>query len=411
VSDDVIDVVPRAPLPLSLKRLDQPGSSNTSDAAHRPIDRGEGRSAVASGSTSVPELTIPSVARSVSRAGEAAPVAPADGRPLTSQRPADVDLTLARLEPPRTSGPSAPRLARSAAGPESVPGIPLAPLARTWAREGGGSGSSDRGPIGVAGVPGTGSRMLVTRAIGRPAAFARGREPAGHADLPGTLPASLPLYRSSIVSDTVEPARDSMESTAERSTPLVVVARSNDPSPEGSGGALSFRRAESASGAQRDTFDSRVMLLALRSAALPSGARYSPTVQSTELRSTAMAPPELMRAPWSRASERPHDGGPGTAASSELVLVARTADGNGHVMAIQRIGEGVVPSTPPTPAAAGGRARAVGVEAVPATPAPAAGAKPQIDLDELVEKAWQKLMRKVAIEQERRGYTRWPWQS
>ena len=38
---------------------------------------------------------------------------------------------------------------------------------------------------------------------------------------------------------------------------------------------------------------------------------------------------------------------------------------------------------------------------------PAAAAKPQIDLDELVEKAWQKLMRKLTIEQERRGYTRW----
>lgn len=34
-------------------------------------------------------------------------------------------------------------------------------------------------------------------------------------------------------------------------------------------------------------------------------------------------------------------------------------------------------------------------------------AKPQIDLDELVEKAWRKLMRKLIIEQERRGYTRW----
>jgi len=33
--------------------------------------------------------------------------------------------------------------------------------------------------------------------------------------------------------------------------------------------------------------------------------------------------------------------------------------------------------------------------------------QPQIDLDELTEKAWQKLMRKLTIEQERRGYTRW----
>jgi len=32
---------------------------------------------------------------------------------------------------------------------------------------------------------------------------------------------------------------------------------------------------------------------------------------------------------------------------------------------------------------------------------------PPIDLDELVEKAWQKLMHKLTIEQERRGCTRW----
>ena len=33
-------------------------------------------------------------------------------------------------------------------------------------------------------------------------------------------------------------------------------------------------------------------------------------------------------------------------------------------------------------------------------------ARSQIDLEELVEKAWQKLMRKLTIEQERRGYAR-----
>jgi hypothetical protein len=38
---------------------------------------------------------------------------------------------------------------------------------------------------------------------------------------------------------------------------------------------------------------------------------------------------------------------------------------------------------------------------------PATAAKPQIDLDELVEKAWHKLMRKLTIEHERRGYARW----
>jgi hypothetical protein len=47
----------------------------------------------------------------------------------------------------------------------------------------------------------------------------------------------------------------------------------------------------------------------------------------------------------------------------------------------------------------GGEPKAIGTEK-------GASAAP-IDLDELVEKAWQKLMRKLTIEQERRGYSRW----
>jgi hypothetical protein len=34
------------------------------------------------------------------------------------------------------------------------------------------------------------------------------------------------------------------------------------------------------------------------------------------------------------------------------------------------------------------------------------GSQSPIDLDELVEKAWQKLLHKLTIEQERRGYSR-----
>ncbi len=151
------------------------------------------------------------------------------------------------------------------------------------------------------------------------------------------------------------------------------------------------------------------MFLAVRSAEMRAAGAHATAPPSTPVRSTAMVPLALMRAPQRRA-ERPPDtrggGGP------ELVLVARTADADGRVTAIQRITPGVVPSAPPVPAVGGGRALAVGtgVDGRGAQ-APAAGAKPQIDLDELVEKAWQKLMRKVAIEQERRGYTRWPWQS
>ena len=60
--------------------------------------------------------------------------------------------------------------------------------------------------------------------------------------------------------------------------------------------------------------------------------------------------------------------------------------------------------------AASALSRALPIDAgaeIPAVEAPAAAAKPQIDLDEIVEKAWQKLMRKLTVERERRGYTRW----
>jgi hypothetical protein len=47
------------------------------------------------------------------------------------------------------------------------------------------------------------------------------------------------------------------------------------------------------------------------------------------------------------------------------------------------------------------------VEPTRAPEAPTGAAKPQINLDEIVEKTWQKLMRKLTVERERRGYSRW----
>jgi hypothetical protein len=55
------------------------------------------------------------------------------------------------------------------------------------------------------------------------------------------------------------------------------------------------------------------------------------------------------------------------------------------------------PVSPLTRTAPIGGLEAAGIEANPDA------SKQQIDLDELVEKAWQKLMRKLTIEQERRG--------
>jgi hypothetical protein len=44
----------------------------------------------------------------------------------------------------------------------------------------------------------------------------------------------------------------------------------------------------------------------------------------------------------------------------------------------------------------------------PAAPTPGAGGSPtQVDIDDLVEKAWRKLLHKLTVEQERRGWTRW----
>ena len=392
------DVDLRAPLPLSPMRLNQTRPSVTSGEAYEPVDRREHRPA-----TGERELTASRVARSVSRAGGADPVPPA-GDPRASQESPDFHLALASE---RTSVPAA-----------------------------GGQGSRDGGPIGLAGAPSSG--MLVTRAVVLRPARARDRDAAGGANHPGALPGALPLYRSGMVSETLARTRDSMASAAERSTPVVaarsveILIGSNAPSSDGSvvasasqpAAALAVDRSESqsSSGAVLDVFDGRgrpvgqpPMLLALRSAvqlstALHSAALPATASHSAALPSTAPAPPAIMRAPHHRGLERPENPRRGGAGGSELVLVARTADADGRVMVLQRIGEGVVPSAPAMSAVGGGRPLRAEVD-VRGAQAPAPGAKPQIDLDELVEKAWQKLMRKVTIEQERRGYTRWPWQS
>ena len=65
-------------------------------------------------------------------------------------------------------------------------------------------------------------------------------------------------------------------------------------------------------------------------------------------------------------------------------------------------------TTPQEAASATNHALPIGDGAEPrVVEPPTAGAQPQIDLDEIVEKAWEKLMRKLTIEQERRGYSRW----
>ena len=133
-----------------------------------------------------------------------------------------------------------------------------------------------------------------------------------------------------------------------------------------------------------------------------------PTAVIATMRSMTLSRPAL------RTVEIPADGPPRQAAlpaatgERELLLAARPAPAAGdHVTAIQRASEFSVQAAASTPTvSAEGRAPvgAVVGARVGGTQADASSAR--IDLDELVDRAWQKLMHKVTIEQERRGYTR-----
>ena len=133
-----------------------------------------------------------------------------------------------------------------------------------------------------------------------------------------------------------------------------------------------------------------------------------PTAVIATMRSLTLSRPAL------RTVEIPADGPPrqaalpGATGERELLLAARPAPAAGdHVTAIQRASEFSVQAAASTPTvSAEGRAPvgAVVGARVGGTQADASSAR--IDLDELVDRAWQKLMHKVTIEQERRGYTR-----
>ena len=133
-----------------------------------------------------------------------------------------------------------------------------------------------------------------------------------------------------------------------------------------------------------------------------------PTAVIATMRSMTLSRPAL------RTVEIPADGPPrqaalpGATGERELLLAARPAPAAGdHVTAIQRASEFSVQAAASTPTvSAEGRAPvgAVVGARVGGTQADASSAR--IDLDELVDRAWQKLMHKVTIEQERRGYTR-----
>ena len=410
--------------------------SVTSREAYEPNDSEPDQPTIGISPGGERDIVVTPVARSVSSLGGPDPVLPAD-RPGVSQesvpssRPAaaEFDLTRTRPGPVRISHPFRPLLARSFIEPGTI----FRPSELRYDRAPGGQRLLDDATTPHAATPhaatpsgGSDSAMLVTTAIGRRPALESGYKQPGQDDRPGSLPGGLLLYRSDLMFETIARARASIERAAGRATPTTVIARSvdmlfgsRDPSADVAAAAPAFQPADlpsvghpagrTSSGTSEDVFSGR-----------PRAGGLPPMLLA--LRSMTTLPPAIMRTSEEAPhGERQHAAAPATAGGSDLLLVARTTVGaDGRVMAVQRANGFAVPSAPPA-SVGGGRGLPVGAGvdvrgtqaavAGAGAGAPAAGGKTQIDLDELVEKTWQKLMRKVAIEQERRGYTRWPWQS
>ena len=125
--------------------------------------------------------------------------------------------------------------------------------------------------------------------------------------------------------------------------------------------------------------------------------------------SGTMTAPAVLRRSHAFANQGQYAASPairGTAHDMPFVVRPTTA-GEGGLMAahrnngtsIQTVPQGSVPAvTGALPIGGQGESLAVDKSTAPAA---------QIDLDEVVEKAWQKLLLKLTIEQERRGYSRW----
>jgi len=87
-------------------------------------------------------------------------------------------------------------------------------------------------------------------------------------------------------------------------------------------------------------------------------------------------------------------------------VVRPTTAGEGGSMAAHRNNGASIQTVPQGSVPAVTGAAPIGAEGESLAGEKSTVAAAQIDLDEVVEKAWQKLMRKLTIEQERRG-VRW----
>ncbi len=138
----------------------------------------------------------------------------------------------------------------------------------------------------------------------------------------------------------------------------------------------------------------------------------APPVAADEGDAASLAPSGLMRRSDVSARVQQHAEPPALREASyefSLGTALPVARDTARPVAIRRTAESSIlrvsrdtSSTPGRPVPLDAAAEIRDVEA------PTAAPNAPVDLDELVEKAWQTLMRRLTVEQERRGYTRWP---
>ena len=237
--------------------------------------------------------------------------------------------------------------------------------------------------------------------IFRAAAVGAGFESIRHSGAGVSLQGWLPLHQGGLSSGIVARARSPIQLSSGR--PAGIRAALGDPLLDGATSSRAVRSTETApdvllrTATAGEAFDFHSAPAGLAPVLLP-------------MRFGALTAPPLMRRSDVPVRHELHAPAPATqSVSLDLPLAAPTIRRDERSSAVLHRSNGTsLQAASREAASAASRALPIGAGAeIPVVEAPAAAAKPQIDLDELVEKAWQKLMRKLTIEQERRGYSRW----
>src|SRR5215831_1065746 len=267
-------------------------------------------------------------------------------------------------------------------------------------------GSPEPSTVAVTPTVGRGAGQLVERAVTRPAVPARGIRAiplVAHAE---SRPGGLLLHRSPLLFANLARPRDALGRHGGGPATPALPTESADARSESAG-----RPSDIGTLANTRMIDR--VAQGWRSAEGPVGAVRSPWSLDLATALTPMRSVTISRfalGPIMAPEGEQHDApGPSPTGGHELLFAVRPAEGV-QVTTVQRTSEFPVQAAPaPIPAVA--HVPAGPGQDVRAGEAPAGAANRPVDLDELVDRAWQKLMRKVSIEQERRGYARWNWQS